>query len=430
MSRIGFVADDLTGAADVLAQAHARGLDAALTIDPSKPLPTAADVVGIAGPSRSLQGAELERAIREGLAPFRGQDLDVLLYKVCSTFDSSPTIGSIGRAIELLNEYWPSHGAIPVVPAQPEFGRYTAFSQHFGAYNGEVHRLDRHPVMSHHPATPMSEADLRDIIASQTSFPQRPSAIHLTAYADGSFQEQWKQRRAGTGSFVVDAINAAQMNELAVALQSGLAPALVVGSGGIMAALARLRGAGTPHPRNPSAASGPVLAVSASASPTTADQIADAVEAGWVEVAIPPEAFEQAEPFGPWVDDVGAALMRGDHVVAHTLRGTDDPRLRARDVAPADVGGAIGRLARLMAERRLTRDVAIFGGDSSSHALLALDVTELRVTEQFVTAGPICAADDGSAVAGCRLLLKGGQVGPVDILRQFAGIPPLSKEKS
>jgi uncharacterized protein YgbK (DUF1537 family) len=430
MSRIGFFADDLTGAADVLAQAHALGLDAALTLDPTKPLPEAADVVGIAGPTRSLQGAELERAIRDGLTPFVDEDLDVLIYKVCSTFDSSPTVGNIGRAIELLHEYWPSHGAIPVVPAQPEFGRYTAFSQHFGAYQGEIYRLDRHPVMSSHPATPMSEADLRDVIAAQTRSGERPAAIHLPAYANGSFGEEWLQRRADSGDFVVDATDIPQMDHVAAQLLAGPGPALVVGSGGIMAALARRRGVSTPRQQNRSVAGGPVLAVSASASSTTADQITDAIDAGWVEVAIPAEAFDQQEPHGQWVEVVASALLRGDHVVAHTLRGMDDPRMSTRQIAPADVGGAIGRLARVMVERDLTRDVAIFGGDSSSHALLALGVTELRVAEQFVTAGPICAADAASAVAGCRLLLKGGQVGPVDILRRFAGNRTLEKDMS
>jgi uncharacterized protein YgbK (DUF1537 family) len=424
MSRIGFLADDLTGAADVLAQAHAQGLDAALSLDPRAPLPSAVDVVGIAGPARSLQGAELERAIREGLTPFVGADLDVLLYKVCSTFDSSPTVGNIGRAIEILHEYWPEHGGIPVVPAQPEFGRYTAFSQHFGVYRGEVYRLDRHPVMSRHPATPMSESDLRDIIASQTASGERPSHIHLPAYTDGSFRAQWEGRRGARGAFVVDAVEPEHMDHAAARLdatQDAQAPAIVVGSGGIMAALARRRGIGAVVAPVHSAASGPVLAVSASASSTTTAQIADAVAAGWVEVAIPREAFGQTRPDGDWVDDVAAALGRGSHVVAHTLRGTDDPRLRTGEVDPAAVGGAVGRLAGLMVERQLTRDVAVFGGDSSSHALLALGVTELRVTEQFVTAGPICAADAESVVAGCRLLLKGGQVGPTDILRRFAG---------
>lgn len=430
MSRIGFLADDLTGAADVLAQAHARGLDAALTLNPAKSLPESVDVVGVAGPSRSLQGAELEAAIREGLAPFVGEDLDVFLYKVCSTFDSSPSVGNIGRAIEMLHESWPSHGAIPVVPAQPEFGRYTAFSQHFGAYKGEVFRLDRHPVMSNHPATPMSEADLRDIISSQTSSNARPAAIQLPSYADGTFHELWTQRRSSTGAFVVDAVEARHMDEVAGALLAGDAQALVVGSGGIMAALARLRGSAVADRPAATAASGPVLAVSASASATTADQIADAVYAGWTEVAIPPAAFGRQAVDGSWVNEVSSALSRGEHVVAHTLRGASDPRLSASKVASADVGGTIGRLARLMVERGLTRDLAVFGGDTSSHALLALGVTELRVTEQFVTAGPICVADADSSVRGCRLLLKGGQVGPVDILRQFAGNHTLVKENS
>jgi uncharacterized protein YgbK (DUF1537 family) len=74
-----------------------------------------------------------------------------------------------------------------------------------------------------------------------------------------------------------------------------------------------------------------------------------------------------------------------------------------------------------MAAAGLTRDLAVFGGDTSSHALIAMGVRELRVADQFVTAGPICRTDYGATVARCRLLLKGGQVGPPDILRRFAG---------
>jgi 3-oxoisoapionate kinase len=35
--------------------------------------------------------------------------------------------------------------------------------------------------------------------------------------------------------------------------------------------------------------------------------------------------------------------------------------------------------------------------------------------------GPICRSDDDADVAGCRLLVKGGQAGPSDVLRRFAG---------
>ena len=131
-----FLADDLTGASDVLSQAHRYGLSAALVLDPDDPLPGDVDVVGVAMTLRSRSGDDLDAGIRAGLAPLRATGAEVLLYKVCSTFDSSPTVGSIGRAIELMRETWPDHGPVPVVPAQPDFGRYTAFSQHFGRHSG------------------------------------------------------------------------------------------------------------------------------------------------------------------------------------------------------------------------------------------------------------------------------------------------------
>ena len=57
MPAVSFVADDLTGAADVLAQAHRYDLDAVLVVGGGDtPMPTNADVVGIAGPARSLGG--------------------------------------------------------------------------------------------------------------------------------------------------------------------------------------------------------------------------------------------------------------------------------------------------------------------------------------------------------------------------------------
>lgn len=153
MPAFGFVADDLTGAADVLAQSHRYGLDAALVIGDA-PLPTDTDVVGFAGPARSLSGTAFDNLVIRDLAGIAALNLDVLLYKVCSTFDSSTTVGSIGRGIQLLHQQFPLHGPIPVAPAQPGFGRYTAFSNHYANYAGKTYRLDRHPVMSRHPSTP------------------------------------------------------------------------------------------------------------------------------------------------------------------------------------------------------------------------------------------------------------------------------------
>lgn len=423
MSIYGFFADDLTGASDVLAQAHAHGLSAMLVLDPDHVRADAADVVGLAGPARSLSGDALDAEIRTGLAAVGRLDPEVLLYKVCSTFDSSPTVGSIGRALELIAEAYPDHGPVPVAPAQPGFGRYTAFSQHFGVYNGQVYRLDRHPVMAHHPSTPMVEADLRKVLAAQLSSGQEPAALQLPAYTDGTFGSQWKELRQGERTaFVVDAVDDDQLDQVARALAANVpagVPAVVVGSGGIMAALARTwtgQHAATPSEQR---SAGPTLAVSASASRTTAAQIDDAIAHGWVDVTIPATAFGAA-PDESWQQLVEDALRQGRDVVAHTTRGPDDQRLTS-GAGAGKVGATIGALAGRMAQAGLTSDVVVCGGDTSSHALAAMDVRELRVRDLFVTAGPVCTADDESSVAGCRLLLKGGQVGPPSLLRDFAG---------
>ncbi|MGZ6804493.1 MAG: four-carbon acid sugar kinase family protein [Nocardioidaceae bacterium] len=428
MTTFGFVADDLTGASDVLAQAHRYGLEAALVLGDA-PLPEDVDVVGIAGPARSLGGVAFDEVVRRDLARIAEVDLDVLLYKVCSTFDSSPTTGSIGRGIELLHERFGDHGPIPVAPAQPAFGRFTAFSDHYATFAGQVYRLDRHPVMSQHPSTPMHEADLRRVLTDQLPSGATVGSIHLPGYDTGTFTDQWTEcrRDPALAAFVVDAVCEQHMDQIARALrQTGheARPAVVVGSGGIMAALARTASGEPSRTPQPQRTSGPVLAVSASASSVTADQLEDAITHGWVDVPIPTDLL-RGHHDGVLValdEQVSAALSAGHDVVVHATRGSSDTRYAASgSVDPAYLGSLIGGLAGRMATGGLTRDVAVFGGDTSSHALIAMGVRELRVSSQFVTAGPICRTDDHATVAGCRLLLKGGQVGPPDILRRFAG---------
>jgi uncharacterized protein YgbK (DUF1537 family) len=425
--RFTFVADDLTGASDVLAQAHRYGLDAVLVMGDA-PIPADVDVVGIAGPARSLGGAAFDARVRTDLQRIAGVDSDVLLYKVCSTFDSSVNIGSIGRGIELLHEQFPSHGPIAVAPAQPLFGRYTAFSDHYAAHAGEVSRLDRHPVMSQHPSTPMQEADLRKILASQLHDDVPIGAVHLPAYDSGAFAESWTQHRQALGSpaFVIDAVSDAHLDIIAHALlhpPHPHGPEIVVGSGGMMAALARTLTSSDALPAPPPPASGPVLAVSASASSVTAAQLQDAIDHGWADVPVESSLLLGDNPEGRalLLEEVASALSAGHHVVVHTTRGGSDPRYASTGPLDAQyIGTLLGDLAAQMAQRGLTSDIAVLGGDTSSHALTAMGVRELRVTGQFVTAAPICHSDDDAAVAGCRIVLKGGQVGPPDLLRRFA----------
>ena len=92
-----------------------------------------------------------------------------LHYKVCSTFDSSPTSA---RSAAPSTSACAIHAGPLVAAASsraPRMGRYQAFGNLFAAVDGAVYRLDRHPTMSRHPVTPMDEADLRLHLARQTS---------------------------------------------------------------------------------------------------------------------------------------------------------------------------------------------------------------------------------------------------------------------
>jgi uncharacterized protein YgbK (DUF1537 family) len=116
-------------------------------------------------------------------------------------------------------------------------------------------------------------------------------------------------RAADEEAFVVDAVDEAQMDAVAQALLRGPrpgGPALVVGSGGIMAALARRHGHGSRRTPAPTASRGPTLVVSASASTTTAGQIADAEQHGWVDVPIPAGAFAGEAAGTSWAASVEA----------------------------------------------------------------------------------------------------------------------------
>src|SRR5690606_23889774 len=96
----------------------------------------------------------------------------IVHYKVCSTFDSSPAIGSIGRAGEVGLDVFDA-AAVPIVAGAPSLGRYCVFGNLFARCGAapEVHRLDRHPTMRRHPVTPMNEADLRLHLGRQTELP-------------------------------------------------------------------------------------------------------------------------------------------------------------------------------------------------------------------------------------------------------------------
>ena len=116
--------------------------------------------VGLAGASSGETPAWMDARLAPALAWLKSLEAAVCHDKVCSTFDPSPEIGSIGRAVDIGQKLF-SQAKIPHVVGAPQLTRYAAFGNLFAAYLGVAYRIDRRPVMSRHPVTPMLEANIR-----------------------------------------------------------------------------------------------------------------------------------------------------------------------------------------------------------------------------------------------------------------------------
>jgi 3-oxoisoapionate kinase len=141
-----FYGDDFTGSTDVLEALGLHGVPAVLFTH----LPDERDLlafpecraIGIAGESRSRDPKWMTENLPHIFARMRALGAPVNHYKVCSTFDSAPEVGSIGQAMELGRA---ALGAefVPVVVAAPHLGRSVIFGNLFAAAEGVVYRIDR-----------------------------------------------------------------------------------------------------------------------------------------------------------------------------------------------------------------------------------------------------------------------------------------------
>src|SRR5688500_4005655 len=117
---LSFYGDDFTGSTDALESLARGGVRTVLFTRPPTPQQLAKydglGAFGVAGMTRAMPPDEMERTLHPAFEAMRACGAPIVHYKVCSTFDSSPTIGSIGRAIAVGLEVFGS-GIVPGVVA-------------------------------------------------------------------------------------------------------------------------------------------------------------------------------------------------------------------------------------------------------------------------------------------------------------------------
>ncbi|RWO80659.1 MAG: four-carbon acid sugar kinase family protein [Mesorhizobium sp.] len=427
---LSYYGDDLTGSTDVMEALELGGVPTVLFMrQPDGAMLSQfrhCRAIGLAGTSRSETPQWMDMHLNRAFAWLKTLNAEICHYKICSTFDSSPAIGSIGRAIEIGRSVF-SQDSVPLVVGAPQLKRYTAFGHLFAAYREQYFRIDRHPVMSRHPTTPMDESDLLIHLSRQTDLTS--GLVDLATLQSASRSEAFDRLLAdGTNIVLLDVASLESQALAGKEIWRVRRPgAFVVGSSGIEYALlaewAANRTVRAEPSFSPPGAAYRIAVVSGSCSPTTERQIRHALTDGFDGVAVDPvelvseassDAIARAAASGR------ASLEAGRSVVLYTALGPAADRgaeIDRQEGARHKLGRGLGELLReLTIEQKLQR-VVIAGGDTSSHALgqMGVDALTVRMPLPASPGSPLCVAHSRvKAIHGLEIALKGGQVGSDD----------------
>jgi uncharacterized protein YgbK (DUF1537 family) len=407
--------DDFTGSTDVLESLAEGGVRAVLFLKP--PMPEMVSrfdgvrAVGLAGDSRSQTPEWMDGHLPDAFTGLRALGAPVLHYKTCSTFDSSPHTGSIGRAMEIGLKL--TGGFAPVVVGAPHLRRYVVFGNLFAAFGDEVYRIDRHPSMSRHPVTPMHEADLQKHLALQTDLPS--ALIPLTDLTEAALE---RALIGGAKAVVFDGADIDTQLKTGQILWGRKDLGLCVGSSGVTRALLaawQARGLAIAPESLPQAR--PVdrlLVCSGSCSPMTATQIDVALANGFTGVTVDVSAIMAGDTAETdrIRQQASEYLEAGRSTVIYSAQGPLSANVEA---SGAVLGASLGRIVRDVVARTGVRRVLFAGGDTSSHAVAQLGIDALTYAAPTQRGVPLCRVHSRDPqFDGLELALKGGQMGSAD----------------
>ena len=390
---ISYYGDDFTGSTDVMEALSTHGVQTVLFTR----IPTAVEfapfadheAIGLAGSSRSQTPEWMDANLPAAFEWLKSLQARFCHYKVCSTFDSSPMVGSIGRATEIgLLAF--AQKRVNLIVGCPQIKRYTFAGNLFAAYQDKTYRIDRHPVMSVHPVTPMDESDVLRHLARQTAAQVELLDVHDAA----------TQRAAG---------------EVLLNLPPESLP-FVVGSSGVEYALMEMMERQRGAEFDPVLPIDRMLVISGSVSPTTARQIDYAKARGFETIAADAMALARGE-IEAFIAQARAMLSQGKSPLIYSASGPSSDQGNALQSIPHGrelLSKSLGQIARRLIAKFKLRRLVIAGGDTSSHALGELDIHALTTRFPLVeTPGsPLCFAHSANSnFNGLEIAAKGGQVG-------------------
>ena len=442
---LAFYGDDFTGSTDALEFLTLAGVKTVLFLKTpeQKDLDRFKGVqaIGLAGTSRSMSPSEMEIDLAPDFQNLNSFKPAHFHYKVCSTFDSAPHIGNIGKAIEIGSDIF-NQKTVMVAPAAPHLGRYCVFGNLYakmGTFgNGDVYRIDRHPSMSKHPVTPATEANLTLHLGKQTS--KSIGLIDLRTVEKGA-QAVLEEVEANNATDILffDGFNTEHLQTIGTVFHqlANDKTIFTVGSSGIEMALGlawkQQHIIDKPEAFNSLGEVGPILVLSGSCSPVSAKQIKYALAKGFEQIALSSDAADpqnHSEIIKNSVTTVVDNFNKGKSTIIHTSIGPNDPRINETESyfkthgfpdeaiqkqCSTSYGHIIGQITKKVVAAIDIKRIVFAGGDTSSYAASELNITALEMIAPLAPGAPLCKAiSDDDFVNGLELNFKGGQVGADD----------------
>lgn len=416
---IGVIADDFTGASDIAnTLAKGGGGSPGLATTQFLGIPSGRASAGcqagvIALKSRSLPPTEAVSQSLQALAWLQEQGCRQVVFKYCSTFDSTKE-GNIGPVGEALADRLGVRGVV-ACPAFPAAGR----TLYMGNLFVEDVPLDESSLRNH-PLTPMSDSDLRRWLRAQSRHPVGFVAWPRVRVGSREIAGQLREcADAGQVLVVVDALTDDDL--LAIAEACADAP-LVTGGSGIALGLPRnfhRSGLvdGTHRAFRPAKGREAILA--GSCSRATLAQIAEHEKRHPVlRLSIDEIIRGLATPV-----DVVAFVER--HEGSAPLVSTSQPPVEVRalqdtygaDKVASAVDALFARSASLLASRGLAR-LVVAGGETSGAVVSALGFESLDIGPEIAPGVPAVSSGDGRLA----LALKSGNFGQFDFFTRALAI--------
>ena len=408
---LGCIADDYTGASDLANTLTRCGLRTVQTIGvPAGDLALPeVDAVVVSLKSRSIEAGLAVTRSRSAEKWMRSRGASHVLFKICSTFDSTDA-GNIGPVMDALRAD-SADAIVLVTPAFPETGR-TVYQGNL--FVGSVPLNES--ALKDHPLNPMHDSNLVRVLARQSK--TKIGLVDLADIARGP--DAVRARLAdlatnGFGATIADAVFARDLETIgAVALDHRLS----VGASGIGLGLARaLVASGRVKPIEPSAIAdapvgGPAACLAGSCSQATLQQIANAdrmMPVLHLDSEKVVTGKNEAQRALGWANE---HLGQGPILIASSATPDQVAALQARhgrDAAGHAIEQAMADIAQglvLSGVRRLV----VAGGETSGAVVDRLRIPGFLVGAEIAAGVPVLRAV-GAKEGAMLLALKSGNFG-------------------